>query len=402
MAGTFNPMAKSAFGTPQPVAPTNSFAPQPAAPPGPRTPEEAAAASRDAHNAGANAAVAASPTAQGVAGKTPAQALDYSRWMNMTPQQQQDYVKGQGEGAANAGKAANTAGMLAAQNVGPGGPMSQNPDDVRQRAADAAGLDMMKPGANEAWNAQHGTKPLEQSGYADWLEQNRMDPNKTTMQQDFATRTLGQSHGVGDADFDKYYDRSEQNATQKLNDQLSARGTYGSSVGLGQIGSMLADMEGNRARDKAQYGLSRSADDRGWTSAQGDLAAGADSSGIQRWATAADAEAGASKESLDRWKASQGAAESAQGSQRTRGQDFFNNNMSIGGALSDTAGKTYDTALVQDQGLVDAVISLGLGKDAESVAQIIQRANQNDAQAKQILDLAMTLKAQNQPAAAKP
>lgn len=319
----------------------------------------------------------------------------------MTPQQQQEYVKGQAAGATNAGAAADRAGMTNAQNVGPGGPQSQAPEDVRQRAATAAGLDFMTPGAVEDFNSKYGTKPLEQSGYADWLEKNRMDPNKSTMQQDFATRTLGQSHGVGDADFDKYYDRSEQNATQRLNDQLSARGAYGSSVGLGQIGSMLADMEGNRAKDKATYGLSRSADDRAWASAQGELAAGADSSGISRWATAADAEAAASKESLDRWKASQSSAQDAQAAQRGRGQDFFNNNLAMGSALSGTTTHSYDAALAQDQGLVDAVISLGLGKDAESVAQLIARANANDAQAKQILDLAMTLKASNQPAAAK-
>jgi len=275
-------------------------------------------------------------------------------------------------------------------------------DEARQGAADAAGLDFMKPGAQEAFNAQYGTKPLEQSGYASWLEQNRMDPNAKTTQQTYADKVLGQSHGVGDADFDKYYDRSEQNATQKLNDQLSARGTYGTSVGLGQIGSMLADMEGNRARDKASYGLERSADDRSWASTQGDLAAGADSSGIDRWSTAGQAELAASNESLSRWKAAESSAEGAQAAQRNRGQDLFNNNMAIGGALSGAAGSSYDSALAQDQGLVDAVVSLGLGKDAESVAQIIQRANQGDAQAKQILDLAMTMKAIGQPAAAKP
>lgn len=399
--GTFNPMGKSAFGGPAPVgaSPVTSFAPPPTPPPPPAQPAPSgyAQAMTSANKAGSTA------SADPRNAMTPAQSVQYTQWMGMTPQQQQDYVKGQAAGAASAGAAANTAGIRQAALVGPGGPMSAGvqADQARQTEADAAGLDFMRPGALETFQKEHGNQPLEQSGYANWLDKNRIDPNKQTMTQDFASRTLGQGHGVGDADFDKYYDRSEQNATQKLNDQLSARGTYGSSVGLGQIGSMLADMEGNRARDKAQYGLQRSADDRGWTETQGGLASSADTSGLNQWAVAGGAEAKASSEANDRWGMAMSAADQAQGAQRTRGQDFFNNNLSMGNALSGTAGSSYDAALAQDQGLVDAVISLGLGKDAESVAQIIQRANQGDAQAKQILDLAMTLKASNQPAAAK-
>ncbi len=363
-AGLVPSRASSYFGGKSPTAP------------GPGTPEYAAG-----QTAGANSAGAAANTAGNTA------AANHNAW-----------VTGQTAGAMSAGAAANAAGNNQVNSVLPaaygrpaGGSPSATPtpaeaEAARQKAANAAGLDFMQPGINERFMQTHGNDLLT-GGPSDAFWQgygtDLMDGSNSQKVFDDA---WANRPGLPNEDLDTYYNRAEQNATTKLSAAQAARGAYGSSVGVGLVGSMLADLGAQRAKDKADYGLKRSDLERNWMTARGDLASAADRDAVSRWTATGSGAATADDQVVNRWRTTQQGAESAQGSQRQRGQDLFTNNLNMGNALSGVAGNSFETGAVQDQGIMDAIIKLGLAKDAAGVADLMRRANEDQAVAKQVMD----------------
>lgn len=257
---------------------------------------------------------------------------------------------------------------------------------TRQGNADAAGLDMMKPGINERFMSANGNNLLTGSPAGDFWSQYGSSMMQPGMTQSYAKDQLSRTPNLPDANLDAYYDRAEQNATTKLSAAQASRGAYGSSVGVGQVGSMLADLGAQRVKDQAQYGLDRSALDRSWMTARGDLASAADGDAVRRFAAAGSAAATADDAAVNRWKTTQQGAESAQGSARTRGQDFFTNNLNMGDRLSGVVGDSFEQGSVQDQGIFDAIIKLNLAKDAAGVAEVMAAMKGDEALAQKVMD----------------
>lgn len=259
-----------------------------------------------------------------------------------------------------------------------------------QQARDKAGLDMMKPGATEDFYAKNAGQMTAPGSYQDWWNKNGAQMQNPGMAENYAKTVLSKYSGgsqLPPADYGTYYDRASEKATQGLNDQLSSRGQYGSSVGLGLIGTQLADLAAQRARDEAAYGLSRSADERAWTSELGGLAQAGDAGSLARWNAGGQGAGLADTIGLARWKAAQGAANDAQTAQRQRGQDLFNNERGIGGDLSALAGSAYGGNAATDSSLLDAITALMVGQKSEGVAAAQAGANQDAATQNQIMQL---------------
>jgi hypothetical protein len=64
------------------------------------------------------------------------------------------------------------------------------------------------------------------------------------------------------ADFDPYYDRAIQKATQTYNQGAAGRGVYGSSEALSGVGNLTADLNAQRARDSFSAEMQRAQEQR--------------------------------------------------------------------------------------------------------------------------------------------
>lgn len=341
-----------------------------------------ASAGASANTAGTNAANAhfywdaSNPNNGGARPIDPAGAAAYDAW-------QAGQLRSEGAAGESAGNAGNLAATQGAQRNA----------DAATAKSDAAGLNFMKPGANESFYAEHGSDMFGPNSYDEWLKQHQNDLNGPGIGGAYAQSQIDNHSPLPPANMDPYYDRAVELSTRKIDSELAARGNYGSSVGLGQIGSSITDLRAQQARDEAKYGLDRSDLERNWTGTLGGLANTADQDAATRFAATAKAEGVSSEDALARWQAAQTAASSAQGSQRTRGQDLFNNTMGVGTQEGNVVGQQLDAASATDAQLMDAIIALGLGKSAEEVAAAVQRANTDEAYKKQVIDAFNTYRA---------
>lgn len=141
----------------------------------------------------------------------------------------------------------------------------------------------MTPGAMENWDATHSAefdKPRQQEDYWNDVKGERANmPQVSNRAEEAYQHTKGNMPDIStDAGLDPYYKNAREVGMRNLNSQLAARGAYGSSVGLGQIGNMLQGLGAEQANRESQYHLDRLAEQRGWEGLQGQLAQGADSS----------------------------------------------------------------------------------------------------------------------------
>lgn len=100
---------------------------------------------------------------------------------------------------------------------------------------------------------------------------------------DYVQDAYGSFDAAVDPGLGSYYDRAFQQASQGINKQLAARGQYGSSAGMQQLGNVATGLGAERANREAAYGLERfrtkmgaaataSGDERAWVQGLGDMA----------------------------------------------------------------------------------------------------------------------------------
>lgn len=148
-----------------------------------------------------------------------------------------------------------------------------------------------------------------------------------------------------------------------------------------------AGMEGAQATNADQTALARSrllgdlggkADDQTLARDKlvGDLAQGADSSSAAastnelNWTKGiADIMSGAQRDKLSGLVAGMGSAATAQGAQRTRGQDAFGNQITMGNALSGTMGDAFKDMSDRDIELLKEALGMSTGVGAEGYGQ---------------------------------
>lgn len=82
--------------------------------------------------------------------------------------------------------------------------------------------------------------------------------NNAQQAYDSWSQTAGPAPGAVPAqDMSAYYDNASRKASNAINRQMAARGSYGSSNAVGNLMQAETDLRAQQARDEAQYGLQR-------------------------------------------------------------------------------------------------------------------------------------------------
>lgn len=231
-----------------------------------------------------------------------------------------------------------------------------------------------------------------------------------------SARELATFRGSTPANMDPFYENAARKGADRINRQMGARGMYGSSSALEQIGEMNTNLAAEQAKEEAQYGLSRAqlggqlagaADTTALSRSGllgtlggaadaavntrlgtlGNLGQGADASSLAGSRNAMDWARGLSDifQGTDAGRVAaltsgMSAAGAAQGAQRARAQDAFGNEMAFGGALSGTMGKAYGDIFDRDMSALNDVMTLFTGAGAERFGQATDAASRSNTQ----------------------
>ncbi len=257
------------------------------------------------------------------------------------------------------------------------GPGIQNPQgfaaeggDLTQRGIgenmfDALGGGFMRPGMSEGFAA----KSLGE--FKDGT------PDGTDRQGANFDRFNASRPGIADEPgFEAYYDRAAERLGRDMNNQLSARGVYGSSVGVGQLGDAMTDLRADQAKNEADYNLRRLGEERGWEGLAGSLAGGADRNSLDRsqnqlgWMSGLGniAQAG-DNFGLNRLNSGLSGANNAQALEQGRFQTLLGNELGMGDRMNGMMGQAYGDMLQTDMDLMNSSMGMGMGLAAEALNQ---------------------------------
>lgn len=249
---------------------------------------------------------------------------------------------------------------------------------VQAGQATLQGVDMNQPGAGEAFQAQNAGQWAAPGAAENFANQTsaQYGPGNTPGVSNEAQGAYSQFQAQAPADIDPYYAFQRQQLNNTMNTQLAARGAYGSSYGLGQLATGQAALGAQEANANAQYGLQRA-------STAGNLARGADTSSLAQssnslgWLQGLGGIAGQGENAmLSRLNAGENAGLAAQGAQRNRAQDFFNNEMAMGNTYAGMQGDTYNQMFAGDEGLLENALG---GRAAGASEAYNQNVNQGNA-----------------------
>lgn len=166
--------------------------------------------------------------------------------------------------------------------------------------------------------------------------------------------------------FDAAFDRAKEQAVGTANQQAAARGAYGSSAALNNVGNVAANVEAQRAGAASDFALQNAANQRAATGLYGNLAFGA----------GREAQQGINDD-LARTNAGFAAALATQNARRGRTQDAFGNQLGYLNTVLPWAQGQYENAFNADQGAFDASQGAGLAGTQFGVQQADNRYNRN-------------------------
>jgi len=199
-----------------------------------------------------------------------------------------------------------------------------------------------------------------------------------------ASEGLQQDPGLG-----AYYDRAKTRTAGDINNQLAARGGFGSSAGMSQISDAMVGLEAERANKEADYraGIAGQADEARMTRlGLGSTMSGQAQDRMQgRVNQGMNMQSQAQNQMLDRLMAGQNAASSvdnqnlnqliaggnaAMGSQQIRTgrvQQGLDNRIQTGDIASQIIGGGLNNIADGDQKMFTAMENLGMGKAAQNM-----------------------------------
>ena len=241
----------------------------------------------------------------------------------------------------------------------------QNPG-LQGGTAFAGDFNMQGPGAAEGYY-QAAAPFYGQQGFGDqWWNQNNQQFNQPGAAEAYQQQFTDKSQGL-DADMGAYYDRAKERSFADIDKQFGARGMFGSSAATSQLGQAATDLEAQRARDEAQYGLSRAAEQRGWAGLGGQLAGQAQQGNLARLMGAGGLAQGFDANALNRVNSGMNAAMGAQDARRSRVQDMFGNVSTPSAALFGMQGSYLPMQIQNDQSLMDSAMLFGTGMAQDMV-----------------------------------
>lgn len=173
-----------------------------------------------------------------------------------------------------------------------------------------------------------------------------------------------------------YYDRAVQRASTDINNQLAARGMYGSSGGVGRLQDAITDLRADQAKNEADYNLRRLGEQRGWEGLQGSLAGAADANSLANSGNELSWLQGlgglgnqADQFGLQRLGQGQNAANWTQGAEQGRFQNLLNNELGMGDRMSGLMGNAYGDILGNDYQMLQDSMGMGMGLASEALNQ---------------------------------
>jgi hypothetical protein len=236
------------------------------------------------------------------------------------------------------------------------------------------GGEYSEPGAAQQWSEQNrdvydhrGTGEVTSRRVAGKLEQGAETNAGSQYWDKVAGRFNDGSRTDVEANLGGYYDRAFDRGAGQINRQLAARGQFGSTRGMQQIGDYGAALQADRANREAQYGLQRSADELAWTRGGADIAFRAADTRQSYLTDAASQAQAAQAQQFDRLGQAHGqllqddayslqnrnsgmiAASSAQGARDNRIQQGADNQLAFASILAGFGSHGTDSNLLQDQ-----------------------------------------------------
>lgn len=229
------------------------------------------------------------------------------------------------------------------------------------------GMDQTMPGAGEQmW--ENNQNMWFNSPSMDWNQSQSPDnSNQKSKQPSFAGPGAGSQFwnqvqgGFNQANqdltpqFDSYYDRARDNAVGVANSQAAARGAYGSSAALNNVGNVINDFEANRGKAYTDFMLQNEANKRENLGTYGELAFGAGREGL-----------GYSADQLNRLNSAFGNAMSAQGARDSRIQNMFNNLAFQQGQIVPWSTGQYEGLFGADQAAMGGATDAALGRASQA------------------------------------
>lgn len=244
-------------------------------------------------------------------------------------------------------------------------------------------MDFMSPGVGEQWQQQNQQRFLQPSQSGQYFGQamgqyGQGGPgNAQAWFDQFKKPDIAADPGL-----DPYYQRAAGRMTTDINNQLAARGQFGSSAGMQQLSEGLGGLNAEQANREAQYNLQRLGEQRAWEGLGGQLAGQADQ-GALSWLMGMGNLAGqADSSDLSRLLAGMNSAYGAQGLARQRGQDFYNNLLGASLPMAGMAGDTYSDMLGTDASLMNNSLMMesGLAQAALNQSMYNQARQKADAE----------------------
>lgn len=235
------------------------------------------------------------------------------------------------------------------------------------------GLDFSRQGASEAFfdkNQSQFTQPSQSGAVSNMASAQLGGPS---MSEGFS-KQVAERYPNGmpalDADMSKYYENAKRRAAEGIDQQMAARGLYASSAATDRIGEAFTDLEAQRAKDEASYGLQRNQAELGWQTGLSSIMGNADQAKNSRLGTMGGLASAADSARLGGLSAGMDAAHTAQGDQRQRGEDAFSRQYLLDSTMSGMAGGAYDSMIANDQNLLDQIAAL-LGGNAANEATAV-------------------------------
>lgn len=188
--------------------------------------------------------------------------------------------------------------------------------------------------------------------------------------------------------YDAAYKQAGTQLDSQMNNQLAARGQYGSSQGVYQMGQAQAALAGDYAQNVANYGLQRQgqlaseaqgADSQSLsnTMGYGSLASDAGQAQLARGSYGLNAANLADTNERANFTTGMGGATSAQNLEQGRLRGGYDDMMSMAGATSGIANDDYNSLFSSDEGLQEQQLAQYLGIPVQNLTQILNNQANN-------------------------
>lgn len=243
----------------------------------------------------------------------------------------------------------------------------------------------MQPGqAQQWWGANQGQyqQPGEGEQYYSQMRGKFADPT--------ASEGAYAQYQQGPAGLDPYYDRQRTRAAADINNQLSARGGFGSTVGTQQISDAMVGLGAEQANREAAFRLQQQ-QLGGQLAGQADaqrmaqmglgqqMASGAQQLGLSRLGQAGGYAMGLDQFGFQQLAGQLQAAQMAQQARRTRGQDYFSNIYNPAMAAMGLSQQGLNALISGDQSQIDSMVAMMMSRASEQARQVAAAKEQKKA-----------------------